>query len=51
MAKTYANNTKGKNVGKCLFYPKAKCCSTVNVPVWDGWLMGRYVAATGKKSA
>jgi hypothetical protein len=49
MVKTYSNNTKGSRVGKSLFYPKAKCCATVNTPVMNGWLMGRYVATTGKK--
>lgn len=48
MVKTYSNNTKDFKVGKCMFYPKAKCCATVNKPVQDGRLMGRYVITTGK---
>jgi len=49
MVKTYSNNTKDYKVGKSLFFPKAKCCATVNKPVQEGRLMGRYVATTGNK--
>ena len=51
MVKTYSNNTKLNKVGKSLFFPKAKCCATVATPAGNGWLMGRYVATTGKKNA
>lgn len=49
MVKTYTNNSKGFEHGKCLFFPKAKTCATVNKPTHGGILMGRYVANTGKR--
>ena len=49
MVKTYANNTKGFEHGKCLFFPKAKACATVTKPSHGGTLMGRYTGVGRKK--
>lgn len=51
MVKTYANNSKAFEHGKCLFFPKAKACATVSKPIMNGVLMRPYVAGGKKKRA
>ena len=48
MVKTYTNNMKNGNVGKCLFYPKAKTLAVSTKPAMGGILMRPYVMG-GKK--